>query len=74
MKRGLLSFTSLPQELQRLLSTKWWNRSTLSWRGGSSITRPTGFSRLFGPSPRTTTFSIIFYKNGIIFIYPSFSL
>ncbi|BCS93426.1 hypothetical protein [Metallosphaera javensis (ex Sakai et al. 2022)] len=28
VERGLLSFTSLPQELQRLLSTTWWSPST----------------------------------------------
>ncbi|BCS93916.1 hypothetical protein [Metallosphaera javensis (ex Sakai et al. 2022)] len=28
VERGLLSFTSLPKELQRLLSTTWWSPST----------------------------------------------
>ncbi|BCS91503.1 hypothetical protein [Metallosphaera javensis (ex Sakai et al. 2022)] len=30
VERGLLSFLSLPQELQRLLSTTWWSPSTPS--------------------------------------------
>ncbi|WP_428846160.1 hypothetical protein [Metallosphaera javensis (ex Hofmann et al. 2022)] len=75
VERGLLSFTSLPQELQRLLSTTWWSPSTPWWRGGgsASTTRPTD-SRSSGPSPITTTFWIIFCRNGIISIYFSFSL
>ncbi|MCG3109766.1 hypothetical protein L3N51_02062 [Metallosphaera sp. J1] len=61
VERGLLSFTSLPQELQRLLSTNNLVESFNWWRGGgSSTTRPTVF-RSSGPSI-TTTFWIIFTR------------